>query len=209
MKTASFLLIAVLSITLLFAGCIPSTPPEADSKSPAPIQEQPVASAQKGPEAPERPGTDTQAISEKPDEDSHVAHMQISLDSQEMPPGAIVMPTIDLIPMSDVRGYTLASEFPMDGLSMEGTLLFKEPDEWHLSGKFTSRIPAFSPGKPVAQPMGGSTPDGVNSAEILITFAAPLPPADAASTQESQDIPFDLVIKTPVNTAFLVMLMPF
>ncbi|OQB36632.1 MAG: hypothetical protein BWY09_01863 [Candidatus Hydrogenedentes bacterium ADurb.Bin179] len=218
MKIPVPLIMFVLILVTTVSGCIPSAPsskdnapavlpsPTVPAPSTAPPQEEPAPGGAKNAAASQISTSDPSAKS----------HLQVPLDTATTPVDAVALPIIALVPLGDNKGYTVNSRFPIEGLAMEGTLLRQSPGKWLLSGQFRSDRASFAPGKPSVQAMGAMTPkEGGGLAvtetagEMIITFPAPLPPAEEPKLPESKVIPFTLTLDAPDNTIFSIMLLPF
>ena len=218
MKTASCLIVFVLFLLTVGNGCIPSSPP-------GPAEEPAAVPAPPAPSPPPLPKTEevvppkaerTDPIPATPHDSNEKSHLQVPLDTSKMPDGAIALPIITLVPLEKEKGYRLQSRFPIEGLTMEGTLTLQEPGKWLLSGQFRSDRASFSPSEPTAQGMGamsqkegGGLAVSETAGEVMITFSAPLPPAEEPRLTEPKVIPFTLALDAPLNTAFSIMLLPF
>ncbi len=213
MSSLSVRSILALALILAFAGCIPSAPPQepAPARPETPI-ERPTARQEGERVAPALPPPTDASMSDPADEKPHLS---VPLDMENTPLG-IPMPTVSLVPMSDKVGYQLESRFPVDGLDMEGTLIYTAPNTWQLAGRFIADTEAFRPGQPELANMGhleskkeGGLEHIPDKTEIVVNFAAPLPPPDAPKVASPITIPFDLEIKATKNVHFLIFLMPF
>ncbi len=213
MSSLSVRSILALALILAFAGCIPSAPPQepAPARPETPI-ERPTARQEGERVAPALPPTTDASMSDPADEKPHLS---VPLDRESAALG-IPMPTVSLVPMADKIGYQLQAMFPVDGLDMEGTLTYTAPNTWRLAGQFISDTEAFRPGRPELANMGhleskkeGGLEHIPDNTEIVINFAAPLPPPDAPKAASPITTPFELEIKASKNVHFLMFLMPF
>jgi hypothetical protein len=99
---------------------------------------------------------------------------------------------------------------------MNGALLYKEGNNWHFSGEIKSNRPAFKTKAPEYSYLGGliSSSEGEKifaeqGTQVLVTFVAPMPPADSPVVEEAEIIPYSLDIEAPLNALFNIVLMPF
>lgn len=221
MRVFAGLTLLVLALVVVGSGCIPSAPPEPEapapvaSAAPAP-QETPVAPPAPAAPAAPAPAPAPAPTPEQPAGADDTANVQVPLVPEKIQEGAIQMPVISLVPAADGKGYAVAAKFPVEGLSMQGSLVPKAPGKWVLTGQFTSTIEAFAPGPPSIQVLGTMVPQeggGLqfqgNAGEVMILFPAPMPPADAPRLAEARTLPFNLAFDAPDNAAFQIMLMPF
>ena len=218
MRTAVSLILLTLCLITMFSGCIPSSPSGKDNEPAAlPVPTAPVPSTAPPPEEPTPGKAKSAAAPQIPTSDlSAKSHLQVPLGTAPTPADAVALPIVALVPLEEHQGYTVNSRFPIEGLAMEGTLLRQSPGKWLLSGQFRSDRASFAPGKPSVQAMGAMTPkEGGGLAvtetagEMIITFPAPLPPAEEPKLPESKVIPFTLTLDAPDNTLFSIMLLPF
>ncbi len=218
MKYVLPMLIFVLFMILANSGCIPSSPPN-------PVN-QPVATSPTTVSLPPPSQEAGQALSNdigqnipqpSSTEDPNVkSHLQVPLNATKLPADAVALPMVGLVPLEGQKGYKLNSRFPIEGLSMEGTLLLQAPGKWVLSGQFRSDRASFAPGQPTAQSMGTMEPQNggglaftETSGEVMISFSAPIPPAEEPRLAEPREIPFNLPLDAPDNATFSIMLLPF
>ncbi len=218
MKTVFYLTACIVVFTFIGSGCIPSTPtgqkpgemeasPQATTPVPPPvIQEKPTTAS---PEAAVSPPESTTSSEGK-------SAVQIPLGMNEIPAGALALPVVSLVPIKGKEGYEIKSRFPVEGLSMEGTLLHQSSGKWLLSGQFKSNIESFNPGQPAMQKMGAmASKEGgglqvvENSSEIIIVFSAAMPSPDVPKLPEPKVIPFNLSLEAPDEAIFSIMLAPF
>jgi len=223
MKNTLILAVSVACCVIFAGGCIPSTPPAEEE---APVQAVPPAPApaveNAAPPAPEPapaavPAADTAAPApEAAEGEDGKSNLQISLDSDTIPEGAIPLPIVSLVPIEGAKGYRIQSRFPVEGLSMEGTVMLTGPGKWLLSGQFTANTDAFVPGQPTVQALG-ATEKGEDDLlkftgadrGMMIFFPAPMPPADAPTLPQPKTIPFTFDFEAPDDAAFTIMLTPF
>lgn len=223
MKNMLILAVSVACCVIFAGGCIPSTPPAEEE---APVQAAPPAPApaveNAAPSAPEPapvavPAADTAAPAQEAAEgEDGKSNLQISLDSDTIPEGAIPLPIVSLVPIEGAKGYRIQSRFPVEGLSMEGTVMLTGPGKWVLSGQFKSDTDAFAPGEPTVQALGATEKgeDGLlkftgADRSMMIFFPAPMPPADAPKLPQPKTIPFKFDFEAPDDAAFNIMLTPF
>ena len=210
MKNMLILAVSVACCVIFAGGCIPSTPPAEEE---APVQAAPPAPA---------PAVDTAAppapepTPEAAEGEDGKSNLQISLNSDTIPEGAIPLPIVSLVPIEGAKGYRIQSRFPVEGLSMEGTVMLTGPGKWLLSGQFSSNTDAFAPGQPTVQALGATEKgeDGLlkfTGADrgMMIFFPAPMPPADAPKLPQPKTIPFNFDFEAPDDAAFSIMLTPF
>lgn len=199
---------------LFLPACIPSsTEPQKKAKETSPT----VANDNQS-----TPNVETSHVQSGPEgehlsaSDPGVSNLHVPLDPAAMPSTAIEMPVISLIRLEDKPGYMLNAKFPVDGLAMEGTLMRQAPGRWLLSGQFKTSIEAFTPSEPTIQHMdllkpgeGGTMALENDQREIIISFAAPMPPKDSPLLPEPKTIPFSKSFEAPDNAMFFVLLTPF
>lgn len=210
MKAFPCLTLFVLACMVFGNGCIPSAPP-APEKKPAAASVPPAAPP--APEAvPPQQARNTGAAPKQPGDTSNI---QVPLVPEKIQEGAVEMPVVALVPVTEGKGYVLRSKFPVEGLSMEGSLVPEGPGKWVFSGQFKSTIDSFAPGQPTVQVIGSMVPKeggGLefqgNAGEVIILFSAPMPPADAPKLAEPKVLPFKLSFDAPDTAAFNIMLMP-
>lgn len=210
MKNMLILAVSVACCVIFAGGCIPSTPPAEEE---APVQAAPPAPA---------PAVDTAAppapepTPEAAEGEDGKSNLQISLNSDTIPEGAIPLPIVSLVPIEGAKGYRIQSRFPVEGLSMEGTVMLTGPGKWLLSGQFSSNTDAFAPDQPTVQALGATEKgeDGLlkftgADRSMMIFFPAPMPPADAPKLPQPKTIPFNFDFEAPDDAAFSIMLTPF
>ena len=207
----------VLALVVIGSGCIPSapsSPPETAPAAPASPAPQHAAAEPSSPAPPAVPAPAPAPA--QPSGPAGTSNVRVPLVPEKIQEGAIQMPVVSLVPAANGKGYAVAAKFPVEGLSMQGTLVPQAPGKWVLTGQFTSTIEAFSPGPPSIQVLGTMVPKeggGLefqgNAGEVMILFPAPMPPADAPRLAEARTLPFNLAFAAPDNAAFQIMLMPF
>lgn len=231
MKNCVCLIAGVFFCVILTGGCIPSAPstegePSASAaEQPVPAQpaepavEKQVQAEAPVPEAPPTVAPEANNAAASPENESapdEKSSLQVSLDADQIPEGAIPLPVVSFVPIEGAKGYRLQSRFPVEGLSMEGTVMLTGPGKWLLSGQFKSNTDAFVPGQPTAQALGATEKgeDGVlkftsTDHGMMIFFPAPMPPADAPKLEQPKTIPFNFTFDAPDDAVFNIMLTPF
>lgn len=219
MRVFAGLTLLVLVLVAVGNGCIPSapsSPPEMAPAAPASPAPQHATAEPSSPAPPAVPAPAPAPAPAQPSGPAGTSNVQVPLVPEKIQEGAIQMPVVSLVPAADGKGYAVAAKFPVEGLSMQGTLVPQAPGKWVLTGQFTSTIEAFSPGPPSIQVLGTMVPKeggGLgfqgNTGEIMILFPAPMPPAGAPRLAEARTLPFNLAFDAPDNAVFQVMLMPF
>lgn len=202
MKTRYALVAVLLLMTLsLSFSCIPSAPPAREAPPQKTAKEEPATA----------PVPKEELVS-----DGNTTQLRMSLDSSAAVPGGMTGTSIVLVPWEKEAGYQIEGSFPMEGISIEGSLTPREKVQWVLSGKFLSTLEAFNPESPSFQKLGilqekegGGLKITDSVVEGLIIFSVPLPDPASAQLAEVREIPFELVIDTPFETMFNVIATPF
>jgi hypothetical protein len=218
MKYFFCLLVSLTLFLMVAGGCIPSAPPEKEpvkqSTAPAPEQVTPVAETpmEEIESAPAPSAAAEPKISSVPE----ITSIQIPFNEDAPPEGAILLPVISFVPLTEKQGFRLEGKFPVDGITMEGTVELTAPGTWRLSGTFQSDTELFAPTEPGVQIMGAAkrNEEGVPvflglDHTVMLFMSAPLPPADAPKLDSLKTIPYQFEFEAPENADFSMMLTPF
>lgn len=206
MKTNAFrCAIAVMTVLLAFAGCVPGQPPEPKPAEPAPPAAVPTESAaapretvtpRPAPETPDAPASMEPDLTAPGEEETHYASIHVpSIElAQTEGVGAAVRP----LPEARGPGYEVKGSYDLEGtivpaLDAEG--------QWVFKGQITFPTGGYQLGEPWTQQQMG--PEGVD--QIIIMLPMSLPAKDAMLTQALDRRAIDYRFAGSPKAQFVVM----